>query len=248
MIKKIKAASLLLALLVIAAALSGCTIPTKGYADYDVSAYIRSLLNSSYYASHEEYMSYANTTEEAAQEENNDTVVANGATHFCLANNLAPTDEQFERIEALVKSAYAESKFTVNTQISTDTGYNIDVEINPITNFTDISEDIEEIIQNAKDSAAKEEYNSHSSSDEDEDSEDEEDSENSAETTSTTNDDLQYEITEKVILLLTNSLEEISYGDTKLISLEIRLDSDGNLSLNQTQIEEIDNTVIDFGV
>lgn len=224
--------------------LAGCTIPTKGYADYDVTGYIRSLLFSSYYGDHEDYISFANTTEEIAQE-NNDVVVENGAIHFCNRYGLNPTDSQLGEIEDIIRAAYASSKFTVSEKIETSEGYDIDVEITPIVNFMDMSEidTLKEKLEDKNNSSAEDD----DVSNDDNESSNIDSSDNKFSSNSSSASDKSEELVDSVITLMKNEMNKINYGENTLITLKIKFDSTaGTLSLDQTQIEEIDEAVICF--
>ncbi len=72
----------------LAVSLAGCTIPVPGFADYDVSAYIQALLDSSYHDSNEDLMELAKITEEKARA-NNTTTVENAVVNFCNTYELS---------------------------------------------------------------------------------------------------------------------------------------------------------------
>ena len=76
----------LLLAVVLAVSLSGCAIPIPGFADYDVSGYVKALLDSSYHQENEEFMSITGATKTAAQQNNTDTV-ENAAAYTPMKNS-----------------------------------------------------------------------------------------------------------------------------------------------------------------
>src|SRR5699024_11454428 len=90
------AAAALCALLTLG--LAGCDLPMLGFADYDVSAYLQALLDSSYKNSHAQFLEVAGRVRSAAQA-NNDTTVENTAVECCNTYNLAMHETQMARWE-----------------------------------------------------------------------------------------------------------------------------------------------------
>ena len=134
----------------LAAALAGCSIPMPGFADYDVSAYIQGLLDSSYKASHGEFMSLASATLEDAQE-NNTTTVENAAVEFCNTYNLLADDAQMDRLEDIMARALTQARYTVKEEQKVDTGYYLEVDVSSITNFSGLTRQLESLRQQAQD-------------------------------------------------------------------------------------------------
>lgn len=134
--------------LVLAAGLSACTIPMPGFADYDVSGYIKALLDSSYHAEHDEFMAVANVTEEAAQG-NNTTTMENAAVSFCNTYGVSPSDAQLLELQKVMRQAFALTKYTVKEEKKVDGGYYLEVEISPIVNFSGRKSDIDKLKEEA---------------------------------------------------------------------------------------------------
>ena len=125
-------------------ALAGCSLPMTGFADYDVSGYFQALLDSSYKGENTSYMAVAAATEEVAQQ-NNTATVANAAVNFCNTYGLSPSDDQLTQ--------------------KVDGGYYLEVEIDPIVNFSGLEDTISQLRTEAEEEATL--ANSSSSQDED---------------------------------------------------------------------------------
>lgn len=203
--------------ILLALSLTGCTIPTPGFADYDVSGYIRALLDSSYHGSHEDLMEIAKITEAQAME-NNTTTVENAAVHFCNTYDLSPSESQLQELQMIMKQAFALTKYTVKEERRVDTGYYLEVEIAPITNFSDKGGEIEALRAEARQEALS-------------------GGEQSA-------NDL---FVDKVLDLCIHEVANISYDtETRTVALDIRQTEEGELQLDLNQIETIDKNVVRF--
>lgn len=142
----------LLLALVLAVSLSGCTIPIPGFADYDVSGYVKALLDSSYHQENEEFMSITGATEAAAQQNNTDTV-ENAAVLFCNTYGLYPSDERLQELQEIMRTVYRQTQYTVKDEQKTDKGYYLEVEIRPIVNFQNRAADLAKLKTEAQDEA-----------------------------------------------------------------------------------------------
>ena len=91
--------------------LSGCAIPIPGFADYDVSGYVKALLDSSYHQENEEFMSITGATKTAAQQNNTDTV-ENAAVLFCNTYGLYPNEEQLQELQEVMRTVYRQTQYT----------------------------------------------------------------------------------------------------------------------------------------
>lgn len=145
-----KRAALALAAGVLSLALTGCSM--SGFADYDVSGYFQALLDSSYRGDNTEYMTVAATTEENAQQ-NNVTTVQNAAVNFCNTYGISPSDEQLSQLEDVMRQALTQANYTVKDEQKVETGYYLEVEIDPIVNFSDLQSQIDALREEAGDEA-----------------------------------------------------------------------------------------------
>lgn len=143
--------------------LSGCEIPTLGFADYNVSGYIKGLLDSSYLDNHTQYMSFTGQNQETAQK-NHTSTVDNAVTIFCELYAVSPTEAQRTQFQEIFHQAYLAGNYTVKTEEKVNTGYYLEVDITPITNFTALgskmkalrSEAEQELAASSSSSSAKE--------------------------------------------------------------------------------------------
>lgn len=241
--------------ILLALALSGCAIPTPGFADYDVSGYIQALLDSSYHDSHQELMEIASVTEEKARE-NNTSTVENAAVHFCNAYGISPSEEQLQQLQTIMKHAFSLTKYTVKDEKKVDTGYYLEVEIASITNFEGREADIEKLKTEAQQEAtaantARPSVVDPSSGDDGSDSDD--DSEDTSSVPAyhggLTGEkvDANDLFVEKVLEFCTQEVANISYDPESLtVALDIRQTEKGELQLDLNQIATIDQTVIRF--
>lgn len=242
--------------------LTGCdNLPANKFNDYNVSGYIKALLDSSYKGTHSNYVNYSNETEAAAVE-NSRITMENGAVQFCNTYDVSPTDAQMDAIVAFITQAYALTKYVVKEEEKTTTGYSVDVEIQPLTTFTNNASAFVAAYNKAQSDAQNQTNNSNSSpyssksseaaeDDWDQDwDEDWADESEIAPTPSPTPQpvDPAQTYADEVIRICKETLSggTPTYGSTVTITLNILLDESGNLSLDTTQIEEIDLTVIQF--
>lgn len=237
------AAVLLCAVLVML--LSACALPKPGFADYDVSAYIQALLDSSYHDSHQSLIEIAQISEEKAREYNT-TTVDNAAVYFCNAYDITPTEKQLEELEAIMKHAYSLTKYTVKDERRVDSGYYLEVEIASITNFEDREADIEKLRLEAKQQAAAANAANQGAA--------------AGEADGDTSSAVVYHggisgeevdenelFVDKVLEFCTQEVANVSYdSDTRIIALDIRQTNEGELQLDLNQITKIDQTVIRF--
>ena len=158
-----KRAALGLAAAALCLGLMGCSL-SSGFADYDVSGYFQALLDSSYKNQNENYATVAATTEENAQQ-NNTTTVRNAAVNFCNTYGVTPSDDQLSQLQEVMSQALAQASYTVQDEVKTETGYTLEIVIDPIVNFSDMGDDIRQLRNQAQDEATQ--ANSSASDEED---------------------------------------------------------------------------------
>ena len=158
-----KRAALGLAAAALSLGLMGCSL-SSGFADYDVSGYFQALLDSSYKNQNENYATVAATTEENAQQ-NNTTTVRNAAVNFCNTYGVTPSDDQLSQLQEVMSQALAQASYTVQDEVKTETGYTLEIVIDPIVNFSDMDDDIRQLRNQAQDEATQ--ANSSASDEED---------------------------------------------------------------------------------
>ena len=247
----------------LAAALAGCSIPMPGFADYDVSAYIQGLLDSSYKASHGEFMSLASATLEDAQE-NNTTTVENAAVEFCNTYNLLADDTQMDRLEDIMARALTQARYTVKEEQKVDTGYYLEVDVSSIINFSGLTRQLESLRQQAQDEATADEDSSSQPEDDryvasegydeygnyvtydqygDPYDPDEEESSSSAPEIDTV--DVNQLYTDLVLDYCEGQLADLRYDEEpRTVALDILQTDQGELQLDMNQIKTIDQTVL----
>ena len=148
-----KRAALGLAAAALCLGLMGCSL-SSGFADYDVSGYFQALLDSSYKNQNENYATVAATTEENAQQ-NNTTTVRNAAVNFCNTYGVTPSDDQLSQLQEVMSQALAQASYTVQDEVKTETGYTLEIVIDPIVNFSDMGDDIRQLRNQAQDEATQ---------------------------------------------------------------------------------------------
>lgn len=254
-----KRAALGLAAAALCLGLMGCSL-SSGFADYDVSGYFQALLDSSYKNQNENYATVAATTEENAQQ-NNTTTVRNAAVNFCNTYGVTPSDDQLSQLQEVMSQALAQASYTVQDEVKTETGYTLEIVIDPIVNFSDMGDDIRQLRNQAQDEATQ--ANSSASDEEDSygsgDSYDESSDGDSSEDSSTMEDqdsslgssqetvDANELFVDKVVELCQEQLSSLRYsGETVTITLDIRQTEEGELQLDTNQLDTIDRTVLQF--
>lgn len=207
--------------------LGACAVPVPGYSDYDVSAYIQALLDSSYHDSHEALMETAHMTEEGARG-NNATTVENAAVRFCNTYSISPSQQQLEELQMVMKQAFALSRYTVKEERKVTGGYYLEVEVYSILNFENKQSDINQMKEEARQAALQ----AGSSSSEE------------GQSAILDPNDL---FVEKVLAFCKQELANITYDEAPRVKpLDIVQTEDGELQLDLNQIDAIDLEVIRF--
>lgn len=153
--KKAKKWAAMLLCLLLAGTCAGCSLlPSEDFDDYDVSSYIQALLDSSYHDSHTAFVAITQATEDSAKA-NNTTTVENAAINFCNAYDLSPNDQQLDRLEEIIRQILLSAKYTVKDEEKIETGYNIEVDVSPITSFVGIEAEINQLRTQAQEEANK---------------------------------------------------------------------------------------------
>ena len=148
--------------------LGGCSLPGASFADYDVSGYFQALFDSCYKGENEDYMAVAGTNEAGAQQ-NNVTTVENAAVNFCNTYGLSPSDSQLGQLEEVMRQAFLSASYVVKDEEKVESGYTLEVEVDPIVNFSDLEDEIEKLREEAEEEATQAHTQYSSSRDEDED-------------------------------------------------------------------------------
>ncbi len=248
--------------------LAGCS---TSFADYDVSGYFQALLDSSYKSQNTEYVNLAATSEEKA-EQNNVTTVQNAAVNFCNTYGITPNDEQFSKLQDVMREALRQADYTVKDEQKVEQGYYLEVEIAPIVNFSGLDSKIEDLRKEAQEEASRSNATV-SSQDEDSSSSEEdygydgtdygedsyaEDSgygeeESSQESSLSSGQDDTKTVNanelfvDKVIAYCQGQISAIQFSDEPVtISLDIRQTAEGELQLDTNQLDTIDRTVLQF--
>jgi len=240
---------------------TGCSILQPQFADYDVSGYISALLKSSYLGDHDDYMVFAKTTVQNS-EENNTATISNAAINFCNAFDIYPSDEQLAAFEAIMASAFKLVKYKVKDEQKIDTGYYIEVEIEPLLMFQELNGSIEQARADSKkhllegqsaitESSGDEESDTGETDSDYYDEYEGSEAESSLpeEGTNTEPLDENTAFVNEVVRLCQQALSQPSqsYGSSIVIPLDIRQTDAGELQMDLMQIEKIDDTVISFG-
>ncbi len=214
--KSLKKWIALLLILTLLLSLSACTIPTPGFVDYDVSRYIRALLDSSYHDEHEDFIKITGASLENAQQ-NCTSTVQNAAVRFCNTYGLSPTDDQLQEIEVVMKHAFALTKYTVKDERKVDGGYYLEVEVASITNFEDRETDLDAMKDSAQETAN--------------------------ETGESASELYVEQVLDFCKRELSNISYDV---EARTVPLDIRQTDQGELQLDLNQLETIDETVIRF--
>lgn len=213
----------------LALGLCACSLPTRdgGFADYDVSAYVKALLDSTYHEDNDALISLSGISQKAAQE-NNATTVANAAVRFCNRYGVSPSQDQLTQLENLMRSAFALTRYTVKEERKVEGGYYLEVDIAAITCFEGLQSEIDRLKTGAAEEATYANYNP---------------PEDGAPQHTDAND----LFVEKVLALCAQQLSNISYDvEAITVPVDVLQTDEGELKLNMDQIKTIDETVIRF--
>lgn len=264
--KRRKPACAFLLACLLAFCLGGCDIPMPGFADYDVSGYIQAYLDSSYHNSNEKFVVVAQATAQAAAE-NHTTTVENAVVNFCNTYGLNCSEEQLGQLQEIFSQLLRQAKYTVREERKVDTGYYIEVEVTPITNFSSCSTQLESLRSQAQQEAdaanaaqapqedgdGEEDGNEEDGGEEnggDEDGWDEDGDESQPIATPAPTPVPQVDprevYLEKVVEFCRQQAASPSFGVARTMSLDIRQTSEGELQLDLNQIDNIDKTVLQF--
>lgn len=238
---------------VLALCLGGCDIPMPGFADYDVSSYIQAYLDSSYHNANESIVALGHTTAQAAAD-NHATTVENAVVNFCNTYGLAFTEEQQAQLREVFSQVLQQAQYTVREEQKVDTGYYIEVEVTPITNFSDCSAQLQALRDQAQQEAdaaneAQAEEGEAEDGGEDEDDSWEDEDEGPIATPAPTPVPLvdpRELYLEKALEFCRQQAASVRFGTARTMSLDIRQTSEGELQLDLNQIDSIDNTVLQF--
>lgn len=222
---------------------AGCSIfPTPGFAEYDVSGYVKALLDSSYHGDHDAIKEISGVDDAGAQA-NSDTTVENAAIYFCNNYGISPSDRQLDELKAIMRQAFALTKYTVKEERKVEGGYYLEVEVAAITNFEGRSQDIDRLKIEAQDQSTG--GSAGSSEDGAEDSDDGEEPASSAPQETVT--DANSLFVDKVLEFCKSELANISYDpDTRSLPLDVIQTEQGELQLDMNQLDAIDRAVIRF--
>ena len=254
--KKAKKWAALLLCLLLCGACAGCSLlPSEDYDDYDVSSYIEALLDSSYHNTHDDFVAITQATLESAQA-NNTTTVENAAVNFCNAYNLSPSEEQLERLEAIMGQILVSAKYTVKDEEKIETGYTIEVDVSPITSFVGMEAEIAQLQTLAQEEAAHANIGALSGDNAGGDGGDqagngeeygEGEIEPTPEATPGSTVDSYALFIDKVLERCQEKAGAAEFqGQDVAIVLDIRLTGNGELQLDLNQIDDIDRTVLLF--
>lgn len=230
------AAILLCAVLLLTTA--GCSLfPTPGFAEYDVSGYVKALLDSSYHGDHKAIKEIAGVNDAGAQT-NTDTTVENAAIYFCNNYGISPSERQLDELKAIMRQAFALTKYTVKEERKVDGGYYLEVEVAAITNFEGRSADIDQLKIEAQDASIGSTGNTTSG---------DEDGGEEADSTAQIGTDANTLFVDKVLEFCKSELANISYDpDTRSLPLDVVQTEKGELQLDMNQLDAIDRAVIRF--
>lgn len=225
--------------------LLSCAACTPHFAEYDVSAYVQGLLDSTYHADHTALEEITGISLADAQE-NNDTTVTNAAVLFCNTYSISPSESQLAELEAIMRQAFSLTKYTVKEERKVESGYYLEVEVAAITNFKDCDDKIEAIRQEVQGGTIIADEPAESDA---EDSEEVESytTESIPQTTTADSADANDLFVQKVLDFCKQELANISYDtDTISLPLDILQTEDGELQIDLNQLETIDRAVIRF--
>lgn len=232
--------------------LAGCDkIPMPGFEDYDVSGYIAGLLDSTYLDEHEKYMEFSKSTLSSA-EKNHSITVENATSYLCSLFKLYPDDTQLDELNKVMSEAYKLSRYTVKEKVKSPTGYYIEVDIQPLLAFKESYVSVENLRREIENNASKTSYTEDVSENDDEYGDDEDiydadELESYREARRQDEPDpaeQQSELVEGTIKIFREALFSPNYGASRTITMDIRVNDAGELSLDKTQLELIDETVV----
>ena len=239
---------------IIAVSLTGCSLPGMGFAEYDVSGYIRALLDSSYQQNYDEFVSFTGIPEEEA-EQNNIATIENGAIDFCNSFDIYPTEEQMTKIRTLMEKVYKLAQYTVKDEEKIESGYTVEVDVTPLSCFNSKASEFNEAkaaaqkkaddlyMEKIPGSSEEELYDEEETNEENESS-----SENSDTITGNENTTINVNTiyVDMIIEICEKALENPEYGENVTIYLDIIQDNQGNLKLDTNQIGVIDKSIVIF--
>ena len=143
--KRIKKLLSIILIAAMAMSFTGCKPPVQ---DYNVSGYIRSVLDLCYLGETEDYIAFTSSSLEEAEDVRHATV-ANLAVRFCQKYKMNADDEQMAKIEELMAKALACSQYTVFKKVETDYGYDVKVEYKVQITLQEIEYKIKNIVDTA---------------------------------------------------------------------------------------------------
>ena len=135
----------LLLVLVLSISICACGMKAKIDENYDIAAYIKTTLKSTY-----------NPESDDAAIQNNVTTCHNAAVRFFEKYQLNPTEEQMSRMRQITKTAYSHSVYTVNDHEKDSYGFDVLVEYSIQTSLLNLSEQIFPLVNEMNDNYSAE--------------------------------------------------------------------------------------------
>lgn len=128
--------------------LTACT--TQQDEEFDPSAYIKSILDSTYLDENDDYIELSGSSTEDA-EENHDTTVYNLVFAFFEKYELNPSDSQIEELEVVFSNIYSQCVYEVSATAEENSEYFVTVTFTPIVNLSELGNYIDDIKEDAGD-------------------------------------------------------------------------------------------------
>lgn len=204
-------------------------------------------------------MAVTGDTAEAAAE-NHTTTVDNAVVNFCNTYGISPGETEMDQLGEVFSQLLGQAQYTVREEQKVDTGYYIEIEVTPITNFADCQSQLDALRTQAQEEASAANTPTPTPSPEPEsdgygDSWDEwggeEDSGESEAPIATpvptvTRVDPNELFLKKVVDFCRGQAQAPAWGVARTMSLDIRQTEEGELQLDLNQIDRLDQTVLQF--
>lgn len=176
-------------------------------------AYVQATLDAGYKADFDEYTKITDSTKEEAQKLFDNNI--DTVTSSLGFDALGATEETMDKYSELLKEIFAKVKYEVGDTKETDGGFEVEVTAEPMEIFTGIQDELVAKMQEEVTTSGKE----------------------------VTEDDVNQLAIDMVHELLSEKLEEVTYGEPQTITVHVTKNSDGVWNITESDLQAVDKAL-----
>lgn len=179
----------------------------------NAKAYVQATLDAGYKANFDEYTKITDSTKEEAQKLFDDNI--DKVTNSLGFDALGATEETMDKYGELLKEIFAKVKYTVGDAKETDGGFEVEVTAEPMEIFTGMQDELIAKLQDEVTKSGKE----------------------------ITEDDVNQLAIDMVHEMLSEKLEEVTYGEPQTITVHVTKNSDGVWNITESDLQAVDKAL-----